>query len=655
MRGAAAGALVLLTVVTARAGETLGIEPDPRAVESGVYIRPAAPATRSSVAFTVSGPSGVARKRWPVRGSLPFYRGELASAKTIRLVGGGHELPVQGLVTGVWPEGTVKFLCLDFLVDLAPGETKNFTLEYGTAVGSKATSGIRATGGGGGGGVSVDTGVMKVAFAPGKELSSKVTVGGKVITRGPVTARLLVSEGSPNAEPKSCPLIVERVELVELGPVQATVYLEGSYGSQRSVSKLSHQQKKNVARYVVHCFVRTYGGTARMDIVHSFGYNGHENRHFVRRYGLKVPLAVEGGGEGASFVYGGDEGASRTAKLAGELQLVQPGHSSWELRGQNTFAPVTGRRFGGWAAVTGKGGSAVIGLRDAWQQWPVSFTANAKGELGLDIYGGADDTFLDLRYKGAGFQPKDGTPGFHKSKSMYTGDRFSVNYTSGDAVHAAAGLVKTSEIVLDFAAADPAAVGNGHHQMLVPWPGAKRFSDTRVFGLTGYYEGGTDPRLERAKTYFDILLDFPYVVHNANGMFGWVDWPDAPDFGQPNGARFSTKPFGGGVGWTNGERAVMGYLAHYLATGSRRALHASHMSVLHTLGFDIEHDGGDRNTGECHRHNQVHWASAGGPRQAGWRGWYMHYWLLGYNETWRSLREVHYVPLTIHPNSNAAR
>lgn len=627
----------------AAAGGLLGIKPDPRAVESGLYIQPVKPASRAVVTFTVTEPSGVARKRCPVRGAVPLYRGELKDPRKIRLIEAGREIPVQGMATALWPEGTLKFLCLDFLVDLAPGQTKQFKLEYGSSVSLKARSSIKATEGGS---VSIDTGKMKVSFAPGSQFCSKISVDGKAVTRGPVTGQLLVSEGSPTGEPTSYRLIIKKVELVESGPVQATVYLKGSYGTKKSVTKLSHQIKKNVARYVFHGFVRMYGGSARMDLIHSFGYNGDENRDFVRRYGLLVPLDAAGG----SFVYGGDDGVKKEAVLTGDLQLVQPRHNSWELKG-----PVAdkGKRFGGWAGVKGK---AVIGLRDAWQQWPVSFTANEKGDLAIDIYGGAEDTFLDLRYMGPGFQAKTGTNGFHKSKSMYSGEKFSIHYTSGNATQNAAGLLKISDLVLDFTPdADDASIGNGHHDLLVPWPGAKRFSDTRVFGLTGYYHDTGDPRLKKVKTYFDILIDFPYVVHNANEMFGWVDWPDAPDFGRPKGGRFDVSRFGGGVGWTNGERTVMGYIAQYIASGSRRVLKSSHMCVLHTIGFDIEHDGGDGNTGECHRHNQVHWASGGGPRQAGWRGWYMHYWLFGYNETLRSLKELHYVPYTIHPNSNAAR
>lgn len=558
----------------------LGIRPDPRAVESGLYIQPVELAKRAELPFAVIEPSGVDRRRGPVRGSLPFCRGELKDPKNVRLLDdAGREVPVQGFAAAFWPEGTVKFLCIDFLTDLEAGRTKRFRLEYGTAVKPNVKSALRVNRAGGR--VAVDTGLMKVTFAPGQEFCSGIMVGGRATTRGPVRGRLLVSEGEPLNEPREYPLVVEKVELVENGPVQATVYLKGSYGTLRSATPLTWQKRRNVPRYVFHGFVRLYADSGRMDIIHGFGYNGDESRDFVRRYGLVVPLATKN----ARFVYGGDKGVRREVPLNGDLQLVQPGHSSWQLRGASQ---ANGRRFGGWGALKGDGASAVFGLRDAWQQWPVSFHANGEGELGLDIYGGTEDTFLDLRFVGEGFDKKTGK-GFHKSKSTYTGEKFSTHYTGGRGpTHRAMGLLKISELVLDFTpGADPASVGNGHHKMLIPWPGVGRFSDTRVFGLTGYYT--EDPKMRRARDYFSIILDYSYVAHNVNGLFGWVDYPDAPDFGRPKDGRFDTSIFGGGVGWTNGERQVMGYFGHYVASGWRRALDLGHQSALHSIGIDIEH------------------------------------------------------------------
>jgi len=614
-----------------------GITPDPRAVQSGLFIPVRDPVAKAAVPFTVTEPSGVARTRCPVRGAIPIYRGELKDPKNIRLLDeAGREIPVQALATSVWPEGTVKFLCIDFLTDLKAGETREYTLHYGKDVEeAKLAMFGKVTDDGK---VTIDTGVINVTFAPGEQFCSKVSVKGKEITRGDLTGRLQVAEGTPQSAAKTYPLIIDEVKLVESGCVQATVYLKGSYGKDLSRTPLHWEQK--VKRYPVHVFVRLYYGSGRMDVSHSFGYNGDEDRDFVKAYGLTVPMKAVG----AKFVYGGDKGERCDMPLVGQLRLVQPGPASWQLHGP---IPEKGKRFGGWASLQSPDASCVIGLRDAWQQWPVSLSANFKGDLAVDIYGADTGQFLDLRYKGPGWERKTGTQGFHKSKSMYTGDQYSTRY-GGDPYLRAMGITKISELVLDFTpGADPASVGNGHHRMLVPWAGRKRYSDTRVLGLTGYYHD-EHPRLSKAKDYFAILLDFPWATHQVNGMFGWVDWPDAPDFGPPKDGRFDTKIFGGGIGWTNGERQAMAYLGHYLASGWRRALDVGHQNVLHTIGIDIEHPGGDSRHGMCHRHSQVHWGTEGGPRQSGWRAWYMHYWLTGHNEVLRSLKELHYVPLGIN-------
>ncbi|MHC4716084.1 MAG: exo-rhamnogalacturonan lyase family protein [Planctomycetota bacterium] len=633
----------------ASAQEPGAAQPDPRAAASGLYIQPVAPARRAALEFTVAEPSGVARRRSPVRGALPMRRGELGDPKRIRLADDrGRNVPVQGFATAFWPEGTVKFLCVDFLTDLAAGQVRTYRLEYGTAVAPAAGEAVEVAEADGA--VTVDTGVLSVRFAPGEQFCGRVKVAGRDILRSKIVGHLAASEGDPKAPARVYPLLIREVKVVERGPVQATVYLRGSYGRLLSATELKWQQQAKVPRYVFHGFVRLYAGLVRMDVIHSFGYNGDEDADFVRSYGLTVPLAA--GGK-RTFTYGGDGGAARQIALAGDLTLVQPGHSSWRLAGA---AEAAGRRFGGWAAVKGEAGSAIVGLRDAWQQWPVRFRANAAGDLTVDIHGGTDEQFLDLRYEGEGFDRKSGK-GFHKSASMYPGDRYSHRY-GGAPYLRAMGLLKISELVIDFRpGARPAAVGNGHHQMLLPWAGARRFSDTRVLGLTGYYHPGGSKRMRRAKDYFDILLDYPIAAHNANGMYGWVDWPDAPDFRRPVGDsdRFDTRYYGGGVGWSNGERQPAGYLYHFLAGGHRRALDLGHQTVLHTIGFDVEHPGGDNNTGMCHRHSQVHWGTGGGPRQAGWRGWYTHYWLTGHNEILRSLKELHFVPYGVHRLATRAK
>ncbi|NRA37736.1 MAG: hypothetical protein HRU15_06325, partial [Planctomycetes bacterium] len=367
-------------------------------------------------------------------------------------------------------------------------------------------------------------------------------------------------------------------------------------------------------------------------------------------YGFEIDSVLKK----SSFVFGDDSGQAQTENADKTLQLIQPGHSSWTLQGTDK----SGKRIAGWAGLrsSANGDGALIAVRNAWQQWPIRFNADKNGTLGVDLYGGDKETFLDLRYHAKGDNPgkfKEDDPRFYKSKSMFTGLRFSKGY--GQAEMRAMGITKTHDLVLDFTVNnDFAAVGNAQHKNVILYPGGKRFSETRALGLTGYYHD-QEPRMKKTQQYFETMLDYPLVAHEVNGYYGWVDYPDAPDLNPPKNGRFDEHIFAGGRGWTNAERMIPGYMMYYIASGSQKNFDLGHQLVYHSIGFDIEHAGGDAKTGGPHRHNQVHWGADGGPRQAGWRGWYYHYWLTGNPEVWRCIEELHPTPMAISDYSGIAK
>lgn len=70
---------------------------------------------------------------WPVTSGLPFPRGELGSASHVRLQNAsGQSLPLQASVTARWPDGSVKWLLLDFTH--RGGGAAAYNLEYGPDV-----------------------------------------------------------------------------------------------------------------------------------------------------------------------------------------------------------------------------------------------------------------------------------------------------------------------------------------------------------------------------------------------------------------------------------------------------------------------------------------------------------------------------------------
>jgi len=630
-----------------------GITPDQRAVDSGVFITVHDPAATGQRPFSVTEPAGVARTNYPVRGGLPFFRGELADPSRIRLFDAtSNSVAVQSFVTAWWPEGTVKFLCIDFMTDLEPGGTNSFTLEYGTNVPVYSPGTIAITTNGQT--ITVDAGLLSADFRTGSLICSNVLVGGQSVLRDAITARCLVSEGDPSAVPTNYPLIIDSVSVVEQGPVQVTLRLDGSYGTQTSRSDLAWQQV--CPRYVFHGFVRLYAESARMDMIHSLGYNGDEYVDFIRRYGITVPMNIANG----TFEYGNSMTSSASLSVTGDMRLSQTNCAGWTLTGA---ASANGHRMGGWSALRNASNSVVVGMRNAWQQWPASFAVNTTGDLTLDMHGGDSNAFLDLRCSdvypipfvdvGKGQYEKEAP--VHNSPSMYNGEVLSTFY--GDIYGRPMGLMKISELTIDFSPAINAMdIGRAQHQMLMPWPGKEIFSETRVFGLTGYYPDDLDaPENAEYKETFEFqaltTIDYPIVEHEANQLYGWVDYPDSADFEPPlpGSNRFDTTNFRGGQGWSNGEKINHGSVMLYVASGWRRAWDYAHQLHLHTIGIDLEHEGGDQQTGRPHRHNQVHWGDpAGSPRQCGaFRGWFMDYWLSGHNEIGRSLKETYSIPMGV--------
>src|SRR5262245_19403580 len=86
------------------------------------------------VSIAVDEPSRVVRKGWPVTSGIPLPRGALADDQAAALFNGDRELPLQTEILSRWSDGSIRWLLLDFPIDLEPGERRQLTLRYGTDV-----------------------------------------------------------------------------------------------------------------------------------------------------------------------------------------------------------------------------------------------------------------------------------------------------------------------------------------------------------------------------------------------------------------------------------------------------------------------------------------------------------------------------------------
>lgn len=84
------------------------------------------------LSFSLTEHDGIGRKSFPVTGGVPLPQGQLREpARLVLRDAAGARLPLQAEITARWPDGSARWVLLDFQTDLEPLATRSFTLETG--------------------------------------------------------------------------------------------------------------------------------------------------------------------------------------------------------------------------------------------------------------------------------------------------------------------------------------------------------------------------------------------------------------------------------------------------------------------------------------------------------------------------------------------
>jgi len=95
----------------------------------------AASAAGGELELSVTEPVGVVRQGWPVTSGIPLAEGELRGAAGVALYSAtGEEIPLQTEVLSRWRDGTIRWLLLDFQLDLPANQLCKLVLRYGSEV-----------------------------------------------------------------------------------------------------------------------------------------------------------------------------------------------------------------------------------------------------------------------------------------------------------------------------------------------------------------------------------------------------------------------------------------------------------------------------------------------------------------------------------------
>ena len=334
------------------------------------------PSKRRRIALSVAEPTDTGRRNWPVTSGVPFGKGELASADDVRLLRAPQApVPAQFETLSRWPDGSVRWLLLDFLADTTPAAPTAYVLDVApgrSAGGGRGRGGSRWKGRSAGGdraraiarregdAIVLDTGALLLWV--GRErllLFYGVAVDGngdgtfddsETVT-GPArhgNAWITDSEGRRYAAGPP-----DRVVCETNGPVRATVRAEGDFVSETG-SRLFRYRAR----------ISAFRGSALLRLQWTIG-NSNTGAAMTPLSEAAVRIPLRNGGQVTGLL---SEGGGAALSAGGEVRLLQDYDDHWTCtRGGETTEGTHGL---GLAQLASGHGSVTALVRDFWQTYP---------------------------------------------------------------------------------------------------------------------------------------------------------------------------------------------------------------------------------------------------------------------------------------------
>lgn len=548
----------------------------------------------------------------PVSFGVPFAEGELRSAADFRPDG----MAADTWVNARWPDGSVKWLGV-------AGVT-----------GNKLTMGPPADEDGR---IVVDNGRMKIWIPrAGADIIDSIVCGGRKVC-GAVRLTGASSRGAMVSAVDSA--VVERA------------------GRVRSLVKVCGRMSDAAGKWLPFTLrLYVYAATGQVRLVHSFVYDGDQDRHFISALGLQAEVPMDGecynrhvafstGGDGiwtepvqpldgryrldprrnwqAEQMAGGriperDSFDERQRQMLDEwarwdgYRLSQLNDGAFTIRKRARsdrpwIGTVTGRRSDGLAYVGGAEGGMAVALKDFWQQYPST----------LQIDGATTATALLTVWL---WSPEAEPMDLRHYDTVAHGLRSSYEDVQ-EGMSTPYGIARTSEITLlpfdtrlDGGTLGREAAALAEDARLMPTP--DYLHAKRAFGVwslgsawrTMTAGGGTqligDSTRMEVERRLDEWIDIYKKAIDESGWYGFWNYGDVMH--AYDNERGTWRYDVGGFAWDNTELASPDWLWYsFLRTGRKDIWRMAEAMTRHNSEVDTYHIGPMAALGS--RHNVSHW------------------------------------------------
>ncbi|HUQ92297.1 MAG TPA: hypothetical protein VM120_11505, partial [Bryobacteraceae bacterium] len=411
----------------------------------------------------------------PVTAGIPFAKGVLGSGEHLRVVNSSAaEIPLQTRVLQRWPDGSIKWVLLDFA-----GKQSAATVEYGAEVTrGKAESPLKVTDDNDA--VTVDTGALRFNINKRRfGLFDAVWRNGEKVVDKPAEFSLTGPDGTVYTS-LAAP---DQVVVEDRGPVRTTVSVSGRHQA---------PDGRKLFRYVVR--IHAWAGQPYVRVQHTFE-NDNVATDFIdiKSLTLRVPLL----GTGKQWALGNTRGTFPDNTPV-TLQQHTDDHFAIQPKG------VQGKRADGWAEWSDGPRSVTVSVRDFWQNYPKDLKITPEGfELALlpalrpDEYDSANGTIDEHR--------------------IYY-------YLHGGAYKLRQGMTKTHDFWFEFGAGGPAAIRN-ERQVRMAAASPAWYEQTKAFGEISV------PRASKVLKQYDDVFTQTFAGYLRDretsreyGMLNFGDW-----------------------------------------------------------------------------------------------------------------------------------
>lgn len=309
---------------------------------------------------------------FPITCGVPLPPGALRDPRAVRLHDeAGSDLPLQARPTGLWPDGSIRWLLLNAIVPAGAKAGDKLRLHFGEGGRpTPAAARLRLTRRGDR--LTINTGALRVQLGcePGKLVDAVYLSGSPKPAMTDLGARMSILVGGA---PASVQATWQRLEVVERGPVAALVELHGTLDTpHQHIGRFTFRLHAYAGLPIIQTNLRIFND------VKPDQYRGTAEDPPLEVSDLALVATVPGGIRGRTVI--GTEGTAPLEAMTGEVSMLQDTADHFAATADGA-AFAAGARAQGWIAVSGAGGSVQASVWRFWQQFPKSLAADGDNLL----------------------------------------------------------------------------------------------------------------------------------------------------------------------------------------------------------------------------------------------------------------------------------